>query len=147
MEQNPNTLPPIPNTQPNTTSHIGFVGYKNNFNLLSSSPQIPYQEASFNLTSPPIQFPTSPYIQQNLFGQNPNLHQNLFRTFCSMPQPQKTTQPPPTQPLFEFEVETWAGGSRRRRGKGKVKVIAIESEEPTQWWTPQDVMSQNSVEP
>lgn len=93
MKQNPNIHPPNPNKQPNITSHIVFAGYKIYFNLLSSqnSPQIPYQGASFNLTSLPIQFPTSFYIQQNLFRQIPNLQQNLLPTFSSMAEAQATT--------------------------------------------------------
>ncbi|XP_052623598.1 uncharacterized protein LOC128128877 [Lactuca sativa] len=138
MEQNQNTSP---SSNPNTTSSLGFAGYEDYFNLLSTqgSQQIPYQGAAFSPASPPLQFPNSHFFQQNQGGQNPNLQQNLFPSFASMQQ--QTNQPSPTT---QQSGEAEAGGSRNKKGKGKGKSkgksIAVESENANvpHWWTPEE---------
>ncbi|KAL7614510.1 hypothetical protein Lser_V15G06907 [Lactuca serriola] len=138
MKQNQNTSS---SSNRNTTSLVGFAGYEGYFNLLSTqgSPQIPYQGATFNPASPPLQFPNSPYFQQNQGGQNPNLQQNLFPSFTLMQQ--QTNQPSPTT---QQSGEAEAGGSRNKKGKGKGKskgksiVVETETADVPQWWTPEE---------
>lgn len=80
-----------------------------------------------------MKFPTSPYIQQNLVGHNPNLQQTFTIFFFHAT---NNHQPPPMQPLEDSVPGTQPGGIRRGKGKckGKEKVVA-ESEEPPLWWT------------
>lgn len=92
-----------------------------------------------------MQFLSPTYFQQNIYGQQPNLQQNLFGTSSSIPNLQQnlfgthttfqsipTQQPPPAQPSVEFVIETQVEGSRRRKGKSK------DNQEGPQWWTPEE---------